>query len=228
MKSVVEKATGKDKSLRDLVYFPVIFNIVGLSAIGLLYAFSPEHSPDPGTFNTVVYSCLFVTEWLLAFVVIRRLRIDGVSIKGFILSKKRLRGLPAILVSVLLIALFEAYMIVSLTVGYIPRIRNLSFVQVLFFLALSPLTAGFVEELIWRGYFIEKLLAMGSSERRAIVYSSISFAFIHGVFLVDKLLITFLFGVIAGSYYVRERNLPVLMSAHVLVDITAFALTIFS
>ena len=177
--------------MRDLIYFPVIFNVVGLSAIGLLFTVWPEHYADSGTLNTVVYAILFVTEWTLAAVVIRRLRRQGVSVKEFITPKRKLRLLPAILVFVLLNALFTAYMILSLTFGHIPPMGGLSFPQVFFFVILSPLTAGFVEELIWRGHFIEKLLAMGSSERRAIVYSSISFAFIHGFFLIDKLLVPF-------------------------------------
>jgi len=221
-------AKAGEKSLRDLVFFPVIFNVVGLFAIGLLFAVSPEYSADSGIQNTVVLACVFVVEWLLAFIAIRRLRRQGVSIKEFIVPRRKLNLLSAILVFVLLNVLFAAYMIVALTYGRIPPMSGLSLLQVVFFVLLIPITAGFVEELIWRGYFIDKLLSMRRSEIRAIVYSSISFAFIHGFFLIDKLAVTFLFGIIAGVYYVRERNLLVLMAAHVAVDVIAYALTIFA
>jgi len=68
---------------------------------------------------------------------------------------------------------------------------------------------------------------MDKTKWRAIIYSSISFAFIHGVILVDKLVVTFLLGIIAGLYYVKERNLPVLLVSHVILDVITFGLSIF-
>jgi membrane protease YdiL (CAAX protease family) len=96
--------------------------------------------------------------------------------------------------------------------------------QAVFYLVVNPFTAGVVEELVWRGYLIEGLLATGRTETRAILLSSVSFAFIHGFVLVDKLLVTTIFGAIAGLYYVRERNLPVLMATHIALDVIAFYL----
>ena len=222
-----EKAIEKERSLRDLVYFPVIFNVVGLPIIFLLYAISPEHSVDPRMLNTVVLASLFLPWWLLAFVVTRRLGREGVAAKEYILSKKKLNPLAAILVFVLLNVLFEGYMILSLTYGRIPVMPDLHPLQILFFIVLVPITAGFTEELIWRGYFIDRLLASGRSETKAIIYSATSFAFIHGFLLFDKIAVTFLFGIIAGLYYVRERNLLVLILTHIVVDVISYALTIF-
>ena len=88
--------------------------------------------------------------------------------------------------------------------------------------------AGFVEEIIWRGYFIEKLIASGRTEREAIIYSAASFAFTHGIMIWDKLIVTFIWGLIAGLYYVRERNIPELMITHIVIDIIAFWLSLFS
>jgi len=222
-----EKGVEKGGTLRDLVYFPIIFNVVGLPIIFLLYAISPEHSVDSGMLNTVVLASLFLPWWLLAFVVIRRLRWEGVAIKEYILTKKKFSPFSAILVFVLLNVLFQGYMIMSLTYGRIPPMTALHLLQIVFFIALVPITAGFTEELIWRGYFIDKLLASGRSETKAIIYSAISFAFIHGFFLFDKIVVTFLFGIIAGFYYVRERNLLVLILTHIAVDVISYALTIF-
>ena len=55
-----------------------------------------------------------------------------------------------------------------------------------------------------------------------------SFAFIHGILIPDKLLVTFIFGIIAGAYYVKERNLPVLMISHVVLNVVAFGLSFSS
>jgi len=216
----------KTETLRDLIYFPLLFNVIGILSIGLLYAISPESTVGSRQFDLIIYSLVFITEWLLAFIVIRRLRRQVVSLKGFIMPRKEFRWMPALLVFVSLNALFTAYMLYSLIP--IPSMGDLSPPQLLFFLVLSPITAGFVEELIWRGYFTEKLLAKGYNERKTIIFSSVSFAFIHGFFIPDKLIVTFLFGIIAGIYYIRERNLLVLMGTHLTVDIIAFALKIFA
>jgi len=223
--SVSEKSRGKDRPLRDLIYFPVVYNVVGLIAVGMLYTFSPEHFVAPEILNAALYSGVVVTHWSLFYVIARRLRREG--IKDLIFPKKKFRWLPSLLAFISLDVLFTAYMILSLAYGRIPPWGKPDLPQLLFYLALNPITAGFVEELIWRGYFIEKLLAMGKTEWKAIIYSSISFAFIHGFTIPDKLVVTFLFGLIAGAYYVRERNLPVLMVSHVLIDVIAFGLSMF-
>jgi len=214
----------KDKTWRDLICFPMIYYVISLFFVVLLFAISPEYLADYEKLNTVLYSAVFITHWLLAFLVIRRLKRQDLSLKEFIAPKKKTRIFPAILVFVSLNALFTAYMVLALTYVRIQPWRNLNAFQLVYFVAAQPLTAGFVEELIWRGYFVEKLLRIGNSEWRSIIFSSISFAFIHGFWVVDKLAVTFLFGIVAGAYYVRERNLVVLMVTHVTLDIIAFAL----
>lgn len=225
---MVKTLPEKDKTWRDLIYFPIIYYVTSLFFVVLLFAISPEYLADYEKLNTVLYSAVFITHWLLAFLVIRRLKRKGLSLKEFIAPKKKTKILPAILVFVSLNVLFTAYMILALTYGRIQPLRNLNAFQLVYFVVAQPLTAGFVEELIWRGYFIEKLLRIGNSEWRPIIFSSIAFAFIHGFWVVDKLAVTFLFGIIAGAYYVRERNLVVLMVTHVTLDIIAFALTILA
>ena len=92
-------------------------------------------------------------------------------------------------------------------------------------LTVLPFTAGFCEELIWRGYIFTQLEARGYGLAKAIVFSAISFALIHGITLPDKLLTTFLFGIVAGLYYARERNLIPLMIAHIVMDVWSFGLS---
>lgn len=222
MENILKNGEREDKSLRELIYFPAIYNMVGLPLLGALYATSPSHSVKPETLNTVLYMGVFATQWSLAYMVVRRLGIGAV--KELIAPKKKLRWPPSILVFASLNALFTAYIALGLRYGRIPPWGDLNPLQAVFFLVLNPFTARFVEELIWRGYFIEKLQAAGKTKWRAIVYSSISFAFIHGFFVPDKLAVTFLFGVIAAAYYYSERNIPVLMASHVVLDVIAFGL----
>ena len=214
----------KTESLRDLIYFPLLFNVVGSFLIGLLYVISPASAVGSSQFNFVIYFSMFIVEWLLAFIVIRRFRKKNILLKEFITPKKRFRLVPAILVFVSLNVLFTIYILYPLIP--IPSMKNLDIIQLLFFLVLVPVTAGFVEELIWRGYFIERLLAKGYNDSKTVLFSAISFAFIHGFFILDKLIVTFLFGMIAATYYTRERNLIVLIVTHVVLDIIAFALKI--
>ena len=225
----VKKASNevfKTESLRDMVYFPLLFNAVGLLVIGLLYALSPGTAVGSTQFNFVVFLSAIITEWVLAFIVIRRFRKQGIVLKGFVMPAKEFRWIPAILVFLSLNVLFAVYMLYPLIP--IPPMRDLSLLQLLFFLVLDPITAAFVEELIWRGYFTEKLLAKGYTEWKSVLYSSVSFAFIHGFFIPDKLGVTFLIGLIAGIYYIRERNLVVLMGTHLTFDIIGFALKTFA
>jgi len=93
---------------------------------------------------------------------------------------------------------------------------------------LFPISAGFTEELFWRGFIITQIEAAGGSPRRAILFSSLGFALVHGVFLPDKLLSTFLIGLVAGVYYMRERKLIPLMAAHAIMDIWSYGLSLFA
>ena len=99
------------------------------------------------------------------------------------------------------------------------RIEGLDTWQKIVMLTFLPLTAGFCEELIWRGYIFTQLETRGYGLAKAIVFSAISFALLHGVWLPDKLLTTFCFGIVAGFYYARERTLVPLMIAHIVMDV---------
>jgi len=213
------------ESLRDLICFPVAYNAVGLALLAALYTASPGQAPETETSNIVLYTGVLMTHWSLAYVVARRIGKEGVI--ELIRPKKRTNWPAAALVFAALNALFTSYIYLGVRAGRIPLMASTGIIQTIFYLVLIPLTAGVVEEILWRGYFIERLLASGRTEPKAILLSSVSFAFIHGFFLMDKILITALFGVIAGLYYVRERNLLVIMATHVVVDVIAFSLPFY-
>jgi len=46
--------------------------------------------------------------------------------------------------------------------------------------------------LFWRGFIVNQLEAAGQSSQRAILFSAIGFSLVHGIFLPDKLISTFL------------------------------------
>jgi len=222
---VAAKGLEKSKSPRDMIYFPVAYNVVGLVFVSVLYAVAPEHSVETETLNNVLYLGVLITHWSVLCIMLRRLGVNG--LRELVTPKKQLRGFPSLLVFASLHVLFTTYMVLALLAGRIPLWGKVDLPLAVYYIVIHPLTAGFIEELVWRGYFIEKQLAAGQTEWRANIYSAISFAFIHGVIVFDKLIVTFVWGVIAGMYYLRERNLPVLMVTHVIVDVTAFWLTLF-
>lgn len=90
-----------------------------------------------------------------------------------------------------------------------------------------PIQAAFCEELIWRGHILPTLIAKGRSRMTAVLLAAISFAALHGVFLIDKLLLSFLLGIMTGWYYLSERNLLPLMISHFVVDVWTFGISVF-
>jgi len=131
------------------------------------------------------------------------------------------------LVFVIFNAIFAVYMTILWMSGGLRAFASLSIWQRIFLIGLVPISAGFCEELIWRGYIITRLEARGRRRWPAILLSAASFALIHGIFLLDKLLVTFLLGIVAGLYYIKERNLVPLMVAHTIVDLWSFGLFFF-
>ena len=214
-------------SLRDLIYFPLLFNVVGLGLIGLLYAILPQVMVEYNQMMFNMYFLVFLTEWILAFFLTRRLRDKGITITQLALPKKKTRWLSAAAVFVSLNVLFIGYIVLAIWAGRIEPLSGLYSWQIVFLVVAAPLAAGIVEELAFRGYLIEESLRSGFSNQKIVLYSAASFALIHGFFVIDRMLVTFMFGLIAGFYYVRERNLPVLIFSHVIVDIVTFSLVIF-
>jgi membrane protease YdiL (CAAX protease family) len=137
------------------------------------------------------------------------------------------RKLPALMVFLFINAALALYVLLARGLyGQWPRLDGLQPWQRAFMLSLVPITAAFCEELIWRGHLIPELEARKRSAAAAIVLSAVSFAAIHGVFLVDKLAFTFILGLGTGLYWVRERNLLPLMLGHWVADVWTFGLSV--
>lgn len=91
--------------------------------------------------------------------------------------------------------LFAGYVLLASAIyGGWPKLDDLQDWQRLFLVSALPIQAASCEELIWRDHLIPALVSRGRSQNAAILLSAISFAFKHGVFLADKLLVTLLLG----------------------------------
>lgn len=213
----------------------IILNLGMMLAIGTYFALAATQpmlvagfSQGQLSFALSVFIC--IVEWSFAILLIRQLKWTGIrELIASTASLWKFRRWPALGVFVVLNAIFSAYIAFTLwTNGSWYRIEGLGAWQNIVMVTLLPLTAGFCEELIWRGYIVTQLEARGHKVWRAIVLSAISFALIHGITLPAKLMTTFCFGMVAGWYYARERNLVPLMFTHIVVDVWSFGLSVFS
>lgn len=98
---------------------------------------------------------------------------------------------------------------------------SLPFHFVYWYPLLALVTAAVAEEIIFRGYALERLLRLNVHPILAITLVQIAFALYHlkdGLFSVVNVT---LIGVIFSIYYARYRNLTMTIVAHALVDALA-------
>ncbi len=213
----------------------IILNLGSACLFALFYTYlfvygaATTGALTPGRMQFWLSVFIFVVEWSFAIALILSLRRSGISLSHVIAPTGELWGfrwLPAILMFAALNVIMLAYLLGLQAfygeLGY----ADLATWQRLAMILLIPLTAAFCEELIWRGYILPGWLSTG---RRwfAILLSALSFALIHGIFLPDKLLMTFIFGVITGYYYTRQPNLLPLFFTHWFVDFWSYGWLLF-
>ncbi len=218
--------------------FPAfILNLGSFLTYGVYYALyyvQPEtvSGITTGAVRAATDILIFIVEWVFAISIIVQYYRAGLSIKQMIVPHgniSRIHWLSAILLFACWNMLFALYMLAlrkfypSITDVY----QGLPFWVRLVQLILIPITAAFCEELIWRGYIPTQMELRGFRFWPVVFLSSLSFATIHGIFLPDKLLVTFLMGTVATVYYLKERNLAPLMITHWIVDLWSFGLFMF-
>jgi len=81
--------------------------------------------------------------------------------------------------------------------------------------------AGFVEELIYRGFAIERLSAMGWPRSAAALFPLTIFSLLHYTGGVVNILLAFVLGGILAAFYLWRRDLVANIIAHFLVDFVA-------
>ena len=211
----------------------IILNFGMMLGIGTYFALAATQSTlvagfSQGQLSFALSIFICIVEWIFAGALIRRLKRTGIrNLIAPNTSLWNIRWLSTLIVFIVLNAIFATYIVYTIwTQGSWYRIADLAVWQKIVMLTVLPITAGFCEELIWRGYIFTQLQVRGYGLTKAIVLSAISFALIHGITLPDKLLTTFCFGVVAGFYYARERNLIPLMITHIVMDVWSFGLSV--
>jgi len=119
---------------------------------------------------------------------------------------------------------FAAYLGALWLTGRWQPLAGLTPWQIALLLAVVPLSAGVCKELLWHGSLIDRLEAGGRTHRRAVALAALSFALIHGVFLPDRLLVTFLLGLVGGWYHTQARVLWPLVLTRTVMNLWIFGL----
>ena len=165
----------------------ILLNLVGCVILGAYYgleAQQPELAAAIGEGQAffAMYVFISLVEWAFAASILLRLKRDGVSVLSLVApegSPWRIRWTPAILVFVAFNALFAAYVaLYACALGGWPSFEDWTTWQRVFMVAFVPLSAGFCEELIWRGYVITRLEARGRKGWSAILLSASSCAWV--------------------------------------------------
>jgi len=222
------------KKIWMYIWLPIlILNTVPVCIFGVVFASTfaqggGAKNVDTGQALFWLYVAIFLINWGMAIFVFQKMG----SAVGTLIAPDglpfRFHWKPALLMFLALNGIWAIYILLYTWVaGQWPSYGNLFTWQKILFIALFPISAGFTEELFWRGFIITQLEAAGQIPRRAILFSTLGFSLIHGIFFPDKLLATFILGLVAGAYYVRERRLVPLMVAHALMDIWSYGLSLF-
>jgi membrane protease YdiL (CAAX protease family) len=205
--------------------------LIGLGSASVYFVFYAMQAMQPervagitsGQLDTWISLYILAVRWVLALSIVVRLRRAGGSVMGLIAPQGqpwRFRWRPAIAMFLLMNVLVIPLVVAALAFEQWNLFGRQPLWQRLFWVIAIPLTAGFTEELIWRGYAITCLEARGRKRWPAILLSALSFALIHGTPV--HWIITFIVGVIAGAYYTRERNLVPLIVTHAVMDLWSF------
>jgi hypothetical protein len=209
----------------------VLLAIMG--ALALAGAAFQGAAPTPGGAGRpnvfAIYVPLFASEWLMFFYVWRAgLRRSGTPLRELV-------GGPwsspvAVVRDVLLgAALWGAWRLVELawervapagaarSVGeYLPR----GVLEGVLWAALSA-TAGFVEEVVYRGYLQRQFAAWTGRPRLALVLQAVVFGVTHGYQGVDACIRITAFGLLFGVLAMWRHSLRPGMMAHALTDLVA-------
>ena len=98
--------------------------------------------------------------------------------------------------------------------------RAIPFTLALYGMAITPLTAGICEEIIWRGY-LQTRLEPKLGDRGATTAQAVLFGLWHGP--SPHAIFTAVFGLLFGFIYAKTRRLIPLMVAHWLGDVVGFS-----
>ena len=133
-------------------------------------------------------------------------------------------GLAAVIASLATVML--TFAIISPALGLHQNMKmTTAVVQVpIWLLLLTPLVAGVSEEIIYRGYAIERLTMLTGRRWLAGILAGVAFLLAHWAWGAVQMIVVGFGTVILTSLYLWRRDLLSCILAHVLTDLIGFAL----
>ncbi len=87
-------------------------------------------------------------------------------------------------------------------------------------LLFTCITAAVTEELLFRGYLLSRIKKIFNSNWIAVFVSALLFGLAHFAYGdINRMFFPFIIGLIFGAYYVKYRNIAVLIICHFIMDL---------
>jgi membrane protease YdiL (CAAX protease family) len=200
--------------------------LVAVAVVGYLSLGRSTGGTGPALSGPGLYLPLLAAEWGLFFYVRMGLHRRGTSIRGLISARPP--GIRSMLVDMLLgLALFAAWLAAeyafdrvfgsAILAGVQPLlVRHAADIPLWILLALS---AGFVEELVFRGYLQRQFGALLGNRWAGVIAQAVFFGVTHGYQGALPVLKITLFGLMFGAAALVRRSLVPGMAAHAMVDV---------
>jgi uncharacterized protein len=90
----------------------------------------------------------------------------------------------------------------------------------------TALSAGFCEEFVYRGFGIRALESRKVNTWVALLITSLSFTFVHGMVVFERFPGYFIPGLIFGLLFIWRKTLALPMFIHALIDLTAILMVL--
>ena len=159
---------------------------------------------------------LLLLHWSLTTGILIRVSKNHHVLRGFDLRN-------AIIRFVLLLVVISAYCTLLIIFFGSKELAGWQYAQIHFGIGrwgviISAISAGFCEEIIFRGYMITGLIRAKQRVVVAIVLSTLSFVFMHGVIPLPFFVVFFMLGLIFALIYYFTSNLWWSIFVHALWD----------
>jgi membrane protease YdiL (CAAX protease family) len=199
--------------------------LLAIAVVGFL-SLGRSAGQGGGLSGAALYLPLLAAEWGLLFYVRMGLHRRGNSIRGLVSARPL--GVRTLLVDLLVgLLLFAAWLAAEygfdrlfgsgIPAGVQPLlVRHAADIPLWILLALS---AGFVEELVFRGYLQRQFTALLGHRWAGVIAQASFFGVIHGYQGALPVLRIALFGLMFGAAALVRRSLVPSMAAHAAVDV---------
>jgi uncharacterized protein len=218
------------KLLASVRHTVVLISILLIVCLGGILAQSGETAgegtgQEPSS-NVPLYFSLIAFEWLLVFFVWRGVRKRNIRISDLVGGKWS--NWRSVLTDVVIALCFMAiWMGVEQMVSYftgdsssklVDALLPKGFVEITLWIMLS-LSAGFCEELVYRGYLQGQVLAMTGSSFAAILIQGVLFGISHAYQGLKMVVMISVLGILYGILASWRKSLRPGMINHALTDI---------